>query len=69
LALAILCRVLDSSKTRPDKPFSLGGDSGSLIVDGRRRAVAMLFSGNDLDSTLASPINTVLDAFKVDLVY
>lgn len=51
------------------KPFSLGGDSGSLIVDARRRAVALLFAGNDVDATYASPIGTVLDALKVRLVY
>lgn len=51
------------------KPFSLGGDSGSLIVDSRRRAVALLFAGNDVDATFASPIAAVLDALKVDLVY
>ncbi len=51
------------------KPFSLGGDSGSLIVDSKRRAVALLFAGNDVDSTYANPIGQVLDALKVDLVY
>jgi hypothetical protein len=51
------------------KPFSLGGDSGSLIVDGRRRAVGLLFAGNDADATYANPIETVLDRLKVRLVY
>lgn len=53
----------------PDEPFSLGGDSGSLIVDTRRRAVGLLFAGNDVDATFANPIGAVLDALKVDLVY
>jgi len=30
-----------------DRPFSQGGDSGSLIVDADRRAVALLFAGSD----------------------
>lgn len=30
-----------------DKPFSDGGDSGSLIVDEERRALALLFAGSD----------------------
>lgn len=51
------------------KPFSLGGDSGSLIVDGRRRAVGLLFAGNDVDATYANPIETVLDRLKVRLVH
>lgn len=51
------------------QPFSLGGDSGSLIVDSRRRAVALLFAGNDVDATFANPIGVVLDALRVDLVY
>ncbi len=49
------------------QPFSLGGDSGSLIVDGRRRAVGLLFAGNDRDATFANPIDRVLDALDVDL--
>ncbi len=50
------------------EPFSLGGDSGSLVVDAQRRAVALLFAGNDVDATYASPIEAVLDALRVDLV-
>lgn len=53
----------------PGQPFSLGGDSGSLIVDSRKRAVALLFAGNDVDATFANPIGAVLDALRVDLVY
>lgn len=51
------------------QPFSLGGDSGSLIVDGRGRALALLFAGNDADTTYANPIGDVLEALKVDLVF
>jgi hypothetical protein len=54
-------------------PFSQGGDSGSLIVDADRRAVAILFAGSDQGGpsghglTFANPIRAVLDALKVDL--
>ena len=51
-----------------DKPFSQGGDSGSLIVDANLQAVALLFAGNGVDSTFASPIATVLDKLKIDLM-
>jgi hypothetical protein len=53
--------------------FSDSGDSGSLIVDARRRAVALLFAGGDVGGsngkglTFANPIQTVLDTLKVDL--
>lgn len=55
-------------KVEGDKPFSQGGDSGSLIVDADRRAVALLFAGNGVDSTFASPIATVLDKLKIGLM-
>jgi hypothetical protein len=50
-------------------PFSLGGDSGSLIVDSQRRAVGLLFAGNDIDATYANDIHSVLSALNVDLVF
>lgn len=50
-------------------PFSLGGDSGSLIMDLQRRAVGLLFAGSDAENvTFANPIRQVLQAFKVRLV-
>lgn len=52
-----------------NEPFSLGGDSGSLIVDGDRKAVGLLFAGNDEDATYANPIQSVLDALGVSLVF
>jgi hypothetical protein len=57
------------------RPFSQGGDSGSLIVDAGRRAVALLFAGSDQGGsngqglTFANPIRPVLDALKVDLYF
>ena len=56
-------------------PFSDGGDSGSLIVDADKKAVAQLFGGSDqggrgkLGVTYATPIRRVLDALKVDLLF
>lgn len=56
-------------------PFSDGGDSGSLIVDADKKAVAQLFAGSDqggrlhLGVTFATPIKRVLAALKVDLLF
>lgn len=55
------------------RPFSDGGDSGSLIFDGDKRGVALLFAGSDQGGaneqglTYANPLRAVLDALKVDL--
>jgi hypothetical protein len=49
-------------------PFSLGGDSGSLIVDEDLRAVALLFAGNDVDVTYANPIGEVLQTLGAQLL-
>lgn len=54
--------------------FSDGGDSGSLIFDADKQAVALLFAGSDaggsngLGVTYGNPLRTVLDALDVDLV-
>jgi hypothetical protein len=52
--------------------FSDSGDSGSLIVDDRDRAVALLFSGgqdeNGIDLTFANRIERVLSKLGVSLV-
>ena len=56
-------------------PFSQGGDSGSLIVDDSRRAVALLFAGSDQGGsggqglTYANPLAAVLDALEMKLLY
>jgi hypothetical protein len=58
-----------------DAPFSRGGDSGSLIVDADRRAVALLFAGSDVGGsngqglTFANPVRAVLDALEVNLLF
>jgi hypothetical protein len=48
-------------------PMSAPGDSGSLVVDEKNRAVGLLFAGSDR-STVCSPITTVLEALKVGFV-
>lgn len=48
-------------------PLSERGDSGSLILDYERNAIALLFSGSDR-VTVASPIETVLNRLRVELV-
>jgi hypothetical protein len=50
-------------------PFSLGGDSGSLIVDSKNHGIGLLFAGNDVDVTYANPLTTVLDALDVKLLF
>jgi hypothetical protein len=58
-----------------DDTFSAGGDSGSLIVDADREAVALLFAGGDVGGsngkglTFAHPIARVLQELKVELIY
>jgi hypothetical protein len=57
------------------RSFSDAGDSGSLIVDADGKAAALLFAGSDHGGrngkglTYANPIQTVLSALKVKLVY
>lgn len=56
----------------PGQPFSLGGDSGSLIVDGAdARAVGLLFAGSDLGGphdtgvTYANPLTAVFERLDI----
>lgn len=55
--------------------FSDGGDSGSLIVNGKMQAVALLFAGGDtggtngLGLTFANPIGAVLKALNATLLF
>jgi hypothetical protein len=56
-------------------PFSLGGDSGSLIFDRDLRALALLFAGGDQGGkrgkglTYANPIQRVFEELGVRLLY
>jgi hypothetical protein len=57
-----------------NRPFSDGGDSGSLIVDGAMQAVALLFAGgeiggsNGLGLTYANPMHYVLSETRATLL-
>ena len=57
-----------------ERPFSDGGDSGSLIVNRAHEAVALLFAGTDSGGrnnrglTYDYPIDDVLGRLKVDLL-
>jgi len=46
--------------------LSRGGDSGSLVVDERRRAVGLLFAGSDR-ATILNPIHAVLNRLQLRL--
>ena len=48
------------------KVFSLGGDSGSLIVNENEKGVGLLFAGNNT-ITIANHIKPVLDRFKIEI--
>lgn len=53
----------------PTIPFSDGGDSGSIILDSRQRAVGLLFAGvGARDVTFANPIRPVLRKLRMRLV-
>ena len=60
-------------ESEDDTPFSLGGDSGSLIVDADRLGIALLFAGSDQGGyngqglTYANVLHLVLDALKIEL--
>ena len=57
------------------KAFSDSGDSGSMIVDKDRHAIGLLFAGGDVGGTngkgltYANPMETVLEALDVDLLF
>jgi hypothetical protein len=57
------------------RPFSLGGDSGSLILNTHLQAAALLFAGSDHGGagdhglTYATPIAPVLKALRVTLEF
>ena len=52
---------------RGNGQFSRSGDSGSLIVDGQRRAVGLLFAGSSNGYTFANRIGDVLSALSVSI--
>ncbi|MDE2953550.1 MAG: hypothetical protein OXR71_03425 [Gemmatimonadota bacterium] len=57
---------IEIGPTDPSAPFSKGGDSGSLILtDPGNNPVGLLFAGDNLEITLANPIDDVLNRLRV----
>lgn len=55
--------------TNQSARFSDHGDSGSVVMDGNRMVVGLLFAGSsDGQWTFANPIQSVLDELNVDLM-
>jgi hypothetical protein len=58
-----------------DGAFSLGGDSGSLIFNEDKKAVALLFAGGDQGGkrgkglTYGNPIERVFEELEIKLLY
>jgi len=48
-------------------PFSVGGDSGALVIDEWDYAVGLVVAGNESDTSFAIPITTVLDSLNLKL--
>jgi len=65
---AIFANTIVVRGTAPTVPFSEGGDSGSLILDSRLRALGLLFAGASSGNiTFANPIPLVLRRLQVRL--
>lgn len=47
-------------------PMSRPGDSGSLVVDDKNRAVGLLFAGSN-EATICNDINNVLEALEIEI--
>ena len=48
--------------------ISQGGDSGSLVLDMKAKAVGLLFAGSEV-VTIVNPISEVLRALDIELFY
>lgn len=62
-------------ESRDPRPFSQGGDSGSLVVDRDGLGLGLLFAGTDLGSfggsglTFANSLHRLLEELEVDLIF
>jgi len=54
-------------KPMDNNPFSIGGDSGSLVVDEWNYAVGIVVAGNEKDITFAIPINTIFESLNLKI--
>ena len=61
LSKLILIKPYDNS------PFSIGGDSGSLVVDEWGYAVGIVVAGNESDITFAIPITTIFNSLNLNI--
>lgn len=58
---------LVSIKTNDGQPFSIGGDSGSLVVDEFGYALAMIVAGNEQGITLAIPFSEIKNQMNIEI--
>jgi hypothetical protein len=58
-----LCMI----KTYDRSPFSVGGDSGSLVVDEWNYAVGIVVAGNEKDTTFVIPISTIFESLNLKI--
>lgn len=67
-------QILIQMDMNPGAPFSLAGDSGSIIVDSMAQPIGLLFAGSSSGGaggfgiTAANPISTVLAQLGVSLI-
>lgn len=56
-------------KSNSQEPFSLPGDSGSLILNEGNKVLGLLFAGSEhLGYTFANPINNIVKRMEVSLI-
>lgn len=58
---------MEVSPISSTKPFSLGGDSGALVVDSEHRALGLLFAGNDTTVTYVNHMHSVLSSLNISM--
>ena len=69
--IALFDEQIEIESSHPTKPFCLGGDSGSVIVDSENRATALLFASSEsggagnIGLTFANPIRLVKIALGI----
>ena len=61
-------RQLVIRSTSEQTPFSVGGESGAIVLDGDGRAVGLVWGTTARGDAVACPIGPVLDVLGIDLV-
>ncbi len=54
-------------KTYGNTPFTVGGDSGSLVVDEWDYAVGVVVAGNETDTTFVIPISIIFESLNLKI--